>query len=398
MRRVIPAALACWALIAAAYATRAGAQPRFSLRAEVGGGGMLSSYQRDVLGFDRLSYSAAIRIGQSILPPLMVQAGLEHWLFPSDGDSGAQAAVTGGLRLAPQLGALGVVFADANLGAGFTGEVTRLMFDAAVGAEFRISGALHAGPFVRYGQTVAADDDAPYDARYLTGGVTIALHTQPRAAAADDDILPDAPDPPIVVERPPPPDPQPPADSDGDGIADADDACPEESAGATPDPARAGCPIADRDGDSVSDAEDACPDQRGDAAEGPRRGCPALAQVGDDTIELSEPFRFASDSATILPESEALLDAAAELLRSRPELRLAIEGHTDATGSAAHNLALSRRRAQAVRQALVRRGIAGNRLTAAGFGAERPIVQGDTPDVHAQNRRVELRIVGGGEE
>jgi outer membrane protein OmpA-like peptidoglycan-associated protein len=78
------------------------------------------------------------------------------------------------------------------------------------------------------------------------------------------------------------------------------------------------------------------------------------------------------------------------MLAAQGQLRLAIEGHTDNAGSAAANKPLSQQRAQAVVTALTARGIAGARLTAAGFGSEKPIADNATEAGRAKNRRVEL--------
>ncbi|NKC30160.1 OmpA family protein [Falsiroseomonas selenitidurans] len=100
---------------------------------------------------------------------------------------------------------------------------------------------------------------------------------------------------------------------------------------------------------------------------------------------------FDTGEDTLRPESDAALAQAAALLRSQPDLRLRVEGHTDAEGDDAFNRTLSQRRADRVRQALVERhGIAPARLTAAGLGEDRPVADNATPEGRARNRRVEL--------
>ena len=79
-----------------------------------------------------------------------------------------------------------------------------------------------------------------------------------------------------------------------------------------------------------------------------------------------------------------------KLLQTTPDLRLAIEGHTDNAGTPAHNQTLSEARAQAVVANLVGAGIAASRLTAAGFGQSKPVADNATDEGRAQNRRVEL--------
>ena len=101
---------------------------------------------------------------------------------------------------------------------------------------------------------------------------------------------------------------------------------------------------------------------------------------------------FATDSAAIDPASAVVLDVAADQLRGRPGVSVVVEGHTDSTGSEAHNQALSQRRADSVRSYLVRKGVPAAQLTARGFGESNPIASNDTADGRAMNRRVELEV------
>lgn len=110
-----------------------------------------------------------------------------------------------------------------------------------------------------------------------------------------------------------------------------------------------------------------------------------------DASALSLPVRFAFDSAEILPAARAQLDALAEGIKLlAPESIVTVEGHTDAVGSDAYNLELSRVRARAVRDYLVQRhGIDGARLKTVAYGEGRPI-EGSDPNA-AVNRRVQFR-------
>ena len=102
-------------------------------------------------------------------------------------------------------------------------------------------------------------------------------------------------------------------------------------------------------------------------------------------------LHFANDSATIDPSSKATLEEMAKLLTGHPALKVYIVGHTDDTGSAAHNLALSQQRAQAVVQALAMGyRIAANRMAAEGVASWAPVASNATDAGRAQNRRVEL--------
>lgn len=108
--------------------------------------------------------------------------------------------------------------------------------------------------------------------------------------------------------------------------------------------------------------------------------------LGSATIE------FASNSSVIRTASNQLLDSIATAAKACPG-RLRIEGHTDDVGRDRSNTTLSLRRAEAVRTALIRRGVAANRLIAEGFGDTRPIANNSTEAGRARNRRIEIRAV-----
>ena len=101
-------------------------------------------------------------------------------------------------------------------------------------------------------------------------------------------------------------------------------------------------------------------------------------------------IHFDFDKAVIQPDSNALLDDIATALKHFPKWRLRITGHTDSTGDAAYNEELSMNRANAIKQALVERGIDAARLETSGTGEKQPIASNDTPEGQALNRRVEL--------
>lgn len=174
-----------------------------------------------------------------------------------------------------------------------------------------------------------------------------------------------------------------PVDSDGDGVYDGLDACPGTPRGARVD-AR-GCP-ADSDGDGVYDGLDACPGTpKGTPVD--TRGC-ELPQ----TIEL-QGVNFQVNTATLTADSREVLDRMAAALRANPRLKAEVAGHTDNTGDPAYNNRLSQRRAEAVREYLISRGVAAENLTARGYGPQRPIASNATREGRARNRRVELLLV-----
>lgn len=100
---------------------------------------------------------------------------------------------------------------------------------------------------------------------------------------------------------------------------------------------------------------------------------------------------FDFGSATIKPESEPALKEIGDAVAKNPSWMLSVEGHTDNIGGDAANMELSKRRADAVKQALTTQyHVSPAKLTTAGFGATRPKESNDTPEGRARNRRVEL--------
>jgi outer membrane protein OmpA-like peptidoglycan-associated protein len=184
-----------------------------------------------------------------------------------------------------------------------------------------------------------------------------------------------------------------PPDRDEDGVVDTIDACPDTPGIQTADPLRSGCP-ADSDGDGINDADDACPGVAGPPSRSPRRhGCPK-ARIEAGEIKISEQVQFATASARILPESDELLRAVADILMRHPEIELvSVEGHTDGDGSPRVNEKLSRDRALSVVMRLVDNGVTARRLTARGFGSQNPIDDNSTLEGRQTNRRVEFRIL-----
>lgn len=103
-------------------------------------------------------------------------------------------------------------------------------------------------------------------------------------------------------------------------------------------------------------------------------------------------IEFDTNEATIRAVSEETLDAVLRVLERRAELTVRIVGHTDSVGSADANRALSQRRARAVADWLIARGIAGERLEVSGSGESRPVASNATEEGRARNRRVEMAV------
>jgi outer membrane protein OmpA-like peptidoglycan-associated protein len=115
----------------------------------------------------------------------------------------------------------------------------------------------------------------------------------------------------------------------------------------------------------------------------------ALMEEGEYT---TRGIYFDLDSDAIRPESTPTLDEILETLDSHPELKLAIEGHTDSTGEADYNQELSERRAQSVVQYLVSHGVDAERLQAVGRGESDAVADNETPEGRQQNRRVVIKL------
>ncbi|HZH02980.1 MAG TPA: OmpA family protein, partial [Myxococcaceae bacterium] len=157
-------------------------------------------------------------------------------------------------------------------------------------------------------------------------------------------------------------------DADGDGIEDAVDACPQEAG----TPELKGCPVRDADGDGVPDHLDNCPQEPGPEA---NRGCKKKqwVEITRERLVIKDKVYFATGKAKILPRSYGLLDQVANVINGHPEIgAIVVEGHTDSRGNPDTNLELSQKRAEAVRDYLTSQRVEGARLSARGYGSERP--------------------------
>lgn len=141
--------------------------------------------------------------------------------------------------------------------------------------------------------------------------------------------------------------------------------------------------VKDSDGDGVNDDTDQCPDTPA-GARVDARGCE------EQLILRGVVFDF--DSATLTPPSLLILDSVADILSKRPNFNVEVRGHTDSRGSDDYNLELSRRRADAVRDYLIEKGTPAEQLTATGFGEADPVADNETEDGRALNRRVSLEF------
>jgi OOP family OmpA-OmpF porin len=173
-----------------------------------------------------------------------------------------------------------------------------------------------------------------------------------------------------------------PMDSDGDGVTDEQDQCPNTPVGAAVD--AMGCAL-DSDGDGVADYKDKCPNT------------PAGRQVDQDgcklvlkkTVEISLQVNFANNSAVVTEAYAGEIQRVADFMKKYGGVSAVIEGHTNSLGNADYNQRLSQRRAEAVVSELVsRHGIAADRLEAKGYGESQLIASDETAEGRKANRRV----------
>jgi outer membrane protein OmpA-like peptidoglycan-associated protein len=115
-----------------------------------------------------------------------------------------------------------------------------------------------------------------------------------------------------------------------------------------------------------------------------------IGQKFTDAKIVTHGINFDVDKATLRPESMGTLNQIKRIMTDSPDLQFEIDGHTDNTGVAAHNLTLSQQRAEAVKAQLVTMGISASRLTAKGFGDSKPTADNTTSEGKANNRRVEF--------
>jgi OOP family OmpA-OmpF porin len=186
-------------------------------------------------------------------------------------------------------------------------------------------------------------------------------------------------------------------DNDKDGLIDHPekvDQCPNDPEDFDQFEDTDGCPEPDNDKDTIPDATDQCPnppdmeDFDGDAD---TDGCPDLAVKLDPcAIKLDDKVYFEFNKHNVDPKSFKLLDDVVTVMNQNPDITIEVGGHTDSKGGDSYNKKLSQRRVDSVRTYIIGKGIKDSRITAVGYGEERPIDTNRTNEGRANNRRVEF--------
>ncbi len=202
-------------------------------------------------------------------------------------------------------------------------------------------------------------------------------------------------------------------DNDGDGIPDIKDKCPnkpEDKDGYQDDD---GCPDLDNDGDGIPDTKDKCPNKpetfngyqdddgcpdvkpapKPKVIEKPKKPAPKkeVKKVKPKIYRLKY-INFEVNSYNLTDRARKELDKFAESIKAYPNAELFVKGYTDNTGSKSYNIMLSKKRANAVREYLITKGIPAFRIKADGYGPANPIASNKTREGRAQNRRIEIEL------
>ena len=180
-----------------------------------------------------------------------------------------------------------------------------------------------------------------------------------------------------------------PKDGDGDGVPDYKDECPDTPEKAIGFVDAKGCEL-DSDGDGVPDYKDECPTVPGVKE---NKGCPELKREVRQLLQKAmQGIEFESGKTTIKKKSYPLLDQIAQIFIENSNYIIEVQGHTDNTGKPELNKTLSDKRAHAVMDYMINKGVEAHRLSAVGYGQDQPIADNKTQEGRQKNRRVEFKI------
>ncbi|MBN2072219.1 MAG: OmpA family protein [Candidatus Krumholzibacteriota bacterium] len=178
-------------------------------------------------------------------------------------------------------------------------------------------------------------------------------------------------------------------DSDNDGVADDQDKCPLKPEDLDGFQDEDGCPDLDNDLDGILDVNDQCPMET-ETFNGymDEDGCPDERPI--EAKFILRGVNFESGSASLTPDSYAVLDQVVKSLMAYPEVKVEVRGYTDSVGSWETNLRLSEKRAESVKHYLINSGIMADRVLAKGYGEADPVSSNKTAAGRAENRRIEF--------
>lgn len=250
-------------------------------------------------------------------------------------------------------------------------------FIAEGGEQYAVIGAFPSAGMRKEMAVQGGDSQRAY---YYIDGVSVKIAPEPDA---DGDGVPDKED--NCPNEPGKADLGGCPDRDGDGVADKMDACPDLAGPVD----KQGCP--DSDGDGIADNMDKCPTVAGVPE---MKGCPAVKEEVKRLFEKAlTGIQFETGSAVIKKSSHAILDDVVAVLADNPSYDLEVHGHTDSQGNDEKNMKLSEERAASVKDFLVGKGVAGDRLKSFGHGETMPVADNATSTGRAKNRRVEFKVM-----
>lgn len=172
-------------------------------------------------------------------------------------------------------------------------------------------------------------------------------------------------------------------------MPDYKDECPNTPEAAFGHIDAKGCEL-DSDGDGVPDYKDECPLVPGLKN---NKGCPEVKREIRQLLQKAmQGIEFETGKSTIKSKSFPLLDQIANIFIENSNYIIEVQGHTDNTGKAESNKTLSDKRAHAVMDYMIKKGVPAERMTAVGYGQEQPIADNNTKAGRAKNRRVEFKI------
>lgn len=174
-------------------------------------------------------------------------------------------------------------------------------------------------------------------------------------------------------------------DSDGDGVVDSKDKCPDTPKGTEVD--ANGCPL------PVAAPVEPAPAPMTEQKPEAEQQVVSPVPVPAPHRMVLEGVNFNFDRAALRPEDRDVIDKDFAKLKEWGDVKIEVAGHTDSIGSDRYNMGLSLRRANTVRSYLISKGIRADRLVAKGYGESQPIASNDTDEGRFQNRRVELNQI-----